>query len=195
MWLVAIGNVRGNLPFQLAGGCYLVGRAKTAQIAIPDTTVSRNHARLVCSHGLLLLEDLNSANGTFVDQKRIMRCELVIGEVIRFGGVQCVISSTPTAADVALDEETTLRLHRVAPTDRTVAITEQSGNGFTATQKQILDYVLQGRSEPQIAKLLRRSPHTIHTHLKIIFRRLNVHSRAELIVKLLQQENQSPPRH
>jgi DNA-binding CsgD family transcriptional regulator len=56
---------------------------------------------------------------------------------------------------------------------------------LTAAQQEITNHLLQGRTETEIALLLHKSPHTIHTHLKAIFQRLGVHSRAELIVKLM----------
>jgi DNA-binding CsgD family transcriptional regulator len=47
---------------------------------------------------------------------------------------------------------------------------------------------VEGRTEPEIAALLGKSPHTVHSHLKAIFRLFDVHSRSELIVKLLKRE-------
>jgi DNA-binding CsgD family transcriptional regulator len=186
MWLVAADKNLGNLPFRLAPGSYVVGRGKAAQIVIPDTTVSRNHARLIRSNGSLLLEDLESSNGTFVNQARVTRCGLEVGNLVRFGGVYCAISSTPMGCEGLFDEETTMRVHE-SRSDEPTAIC------FTQAQRQILDLVLQGHSDSQIAELLNRSPHTVHTHLKTIFRQVGVHSRAELILKLLRRDGECSP--
>jgi LuxR family maltose regulon positive regulatory protein len=43
-----------------------------------------------------------------------------------------------------------------------------------------LRYLLSGDSEKQIAHKLARSPHTVHTHVKSIYRNLGVSSRGEL---------------
>lgn len=192
MWLTAVGKNLGNLPFRLNPGAYVVGRAHSAEVTIADTTVSRHHARLIRStSGSLVVEDLESSNGTFVERTRVTQCQLMVGNWVQFGGVGCMISSTPEGWDSAIDEETTLRVQKFNP--EVGAAIELTDIEFTAAQQQILDLVLQGHSEPRISELLDRSPHTVHAHLKAIFRRLRVHSRAELIVKLLQRRGKRLP--
>jgi DNA-binding NarL/FixJ family response regulator len=44
---------------------------------------------------------------------------------------------------------------------------------------------MKGRSEPEIAATLGNSRHTIHAHVRAIFDRVGVHSREELIVKIM----------
>jgi two-component system nitrate/nitrite response regulator NarL len=61
-------------------------------------------------------------------------------------------------------------------------------DSLTAAQLAVVNHVLAGRTEAEIASLLDKSPHTIHTHLKAVFQRLQVHSRAELIVKVMQRD-------
>ena len=178
MWLVPISAVAGNLPFCLENGEFIVGRTKRVQIVIADATVSRRHARLVHRHGLTSLEDLGSSNGTFHNESPVTRCDFVIGDQIRFGSVTCAVSTSPLAGPPRAEQESTFHVRKTpappAPTGQ-----------LTAAQQEIVEHVLQGRSENEIALLLHKSPHTIHTHLKAIFQRLGVHSRAELIVKLL----------
>src|SRR5262245_45710487 len=41
-----------------------IGRSEDSTIAVDDTRVSRNHARIRRSEGALMLEDLGSRNGT-----------------------------------------------------------------------------------------------------------------------------------
>jgi pSer/pThr/pTyr-binding forkhead associated (FHA) protein/uncharacterized protein YraI len=48
-----------------------VGRAPENQLVIDDTTVSRRHARLSVESSRLLIEDLGSANGTFIGTQRL----------------------------------------------------------------------------------------------------------------------------
>ena len=49
----------------------LIGRGTEADIRIPDRSISRIHARLEPTPDGLKLEDLGSANGTFVNDVRI----------------------------------------------------------------------------------------------------------------------------
>lgn len=53
---------------------------------------------------------------------------------------------------------------------------------LSAAQRAILPLVLDGYTEPEIAAKLGRSPHTIHDHVRSIYRLLHVGSRAELLV-------------
>ncbi len=50
----------------------VIGRSRTAQISLPEvTTLSREHARLAYRNESVVLEDLESRNGTFVNEQRI----------------------------------------------------------------------------------------------------------------------------
>lgn len=48
-----------------------VGRAQGNELIVEDTSVSRRHARLSVESGRLLIEDLGSANGTFIGSQRL----------------------------------------------------------------------------------------------------------------------------
>lgn len=178
MWLISAFPVAGNLPLRLELGEYIVGRTTDADIVLKDRTLSRRHARLIRSARSLIVEDLNSLNGTFVNGERATRSSGDIGDEIRFGGVMCRLAASPLSTSGVLDGESTL-LTRIAA-DSTVEF-----EGLTPAQHEVLGLVLQGLDETAIARRLNRSAHTVHTHLKAIFRQVGVHSRAELIVKFV----------
>jgi ABC-type multidrug transport system ATPase subunit len=48
-----------------------IGRLPDCNLCIPSPLVSRNHARMLFSDGRLVIEDLNSTNGTFVNGRRL----------------------------------------------------------------------------------------------------------------------------
>lgn len=56
--------------------------------------------------------------------------------------------------------------------------------GFSPREKEVLDHLLQGKSNKQIAFTLGISTNTIEFHLKNIYKKLDVNSRAEAIVSL-----------
>jgi hypothetical protein len=56
----------------LLDGPMLLGRDNSCNIVIPDRQVSRHHARLSPTDQGLLLEDLNSKNGTFCNGQQIL---------------------------------------------------------------------------------------------------------------------------
>jgi len=69
-------------------GSTTVGRDKDCHIVIDDPGVSRRHAAFHVEEGAVLLEDLESANGTFVNQVSINKQELYPGDLVAFDKVQ-----------------------------------------------------------------------------------------------------------
>ena len=66
-----------------AGKLYL-GRSPECELAISDPAVSRRHARLWVSAAQIVIEDLGSQNGVYVNGTRIQGpCELRSGDLIR----------------------------------------------------------------------------------------------------------------
>jgi len=62
-----------------------VGRANECEIWLSDDGVSRKHATITLDNGGYLVEDLGSANGTFVGGQKIERTTLRDGDLIQFG--------------------------------------------------------------------------------------------------------------
>jgi len=52
---------------------------------------------------------------------------------------------------------------------------------LSRTERRVLTYLRQHRTERQVADRLQRSPHTVHVHVKNIYRKLAVRSRHELL--------------
>lgn len=63
----------------------MIGRAPDSDLQIDNLAVSSLHARLEMQEERLLLEDLSSLNGTFVNNQRIQRAQLHCGDIIAVG--------------------------------------------------------------------------------------------------------------
>ena len=74
--------------FALAKAKYQVGRAAGSDIQLPEDSVSSRHAQLERAGGGWKLTDLQSTNGTFVNDQRIDSVELKPGDRVRFGEVR-----------------------------------------------------------------------------------------------------------
>lgn len=65
------------------------GRTTDNQVQIEDIAVSNRHARVIIEDDergeLFIIEDLNSTNGTFVNEKKVTRQRLFHDDVIRIG--------------------------------------------------------------------------------------------------------------
>jgi hypothetical protein len=63
----------------------LVGRHHACDVVLSETSVSRQHARLVFRDGNWVLQDLESTNGTIVNGVRVGRCALRPGDHVELG--------------------------------------------------------------------------------------------------------------
>jgi adenylate cyclase len=80
----ASGDQTIDLP---ASGSVLVGRAATSDAPVFDPTISRRHAELQLAPGGVLVRDLGSSNGTFLNGARLTEATATDGDVVTFGKV------------------------------------------------------------------------------------------------------------
>ncbi|WP_437737974.1 sigma 54-interacting transcriptional regulator [Sorangium sp. So ce1335] len=69
------------------GVAVVVGRDPTADVAIPERSLSRRHARFTFQRGDVLVEDLGSTNGTFLSGERVERGILKPGDEVVLGEI------------------------------------------------------------------------------------------------------------
>ena len=79
------GDERALLP--IADGTTRIGRGFDADVRLDDQSVSRRHAILHQRPNSMRLLDDRSANGTFVNGRRVSEAELHDGDVIVLGRV------------------------------------------------------------------------------------------------------------
>ena len=86
----------------LESGEYVVGREPGSDIFVDDPLVSRRHARLLVNDTTALLEDLQSENGVYVNERRIRRSvRLSDGDRILVGNRELVFVVEPADPDAA----------------------------------------------------------------------------------------------
>jgi serine phosphatase RsbU (regulator of sigma subunit)/pSer/pThr/pTyr-binding forkhead associated (FHA) protein len=72
--------------FELPGGPHQVGRVAEVQLRIDDHTISRRHAEILVRDDEVLIRDLDSLNGTFINGKQLRgKGKLQVGDEVRFG--------------------------------------------------------------------------------------------------------------
>lgn len=86
-WFVAMSGEQKGEDFRLREGKNTVGSAADSQIVLRDSTVSGQHASVRFEDGKFTVTDLDSSNGTFLNDKKIAREELNDNDMIRFGEV------------------------------------------------------------------------------------------------------------
>jgi serine/threonine-protein kinase len=84
-WALVNVKADANEKFAIQGEDIMVGRDRTCAIVLTHPAVSRRHARITLTGTNCVLEDLKSANGTYVNNTRVERVKLKPGDVVRFG--------------------------------------------------------------------------------------------------------------
>jgi pSer/pThr/pTyr-binding forkhead associated (FHA) protein len=74
--------------FVIASTGVKIGRTPPADIVIPDKSMSREHCIIGLANDELLVTDLNSTNGTYIDGERIERATVLpVASVVRLGRI------------------------------------------------------------------------------------------------------------
>lgn len=89
--IVASGPRRG-LHWSLDEGRTRVGRDPDDGIFLDDVTVSRHHAEFEVTGETLMVRDLGSTNGTYVNGSRAEAAELVSGDEVIIGRFHLVVA-------------------------------------------------------------------------------------------------------
>jgi serine/threonine-protein kinase len=84
-WALVNVKAEANEKHAISGDSVMVGRDRTCSIVLSHPAVSRRHARITTAGKEPVLEDLQSANGTYVNNSRVERAVLKPGDIVRFG--------------------------------------------------------------------------------------------------------------
>ena len=83
----------GDRSIVLEGGGLTIGRAPDNGLVLGDDRASRHHAHLHLSQGTLVLVDLESRNGTFVNGQRVTEVALGVGDQIMIGDTRLLVEA------------------------------------------------------------------------------------------------------
>lgn len=93
-----------------------IGRAAPADIVLSHRSVSREHCVVGLANDELFVTDLNSTNGTYIDDVRISRATILpVGSVVRLGQV-CLRHAILSKAEAVPRERTWFQPARIAAT-------------------------------------------------------------------------------
>jgi hypothetical protein len=94
--------------FQLVPGCYRVGREGDKEIVLPHASVSKNHCEIWVMDEAVMVRDLQSRNGTFINGERVSEAPLLQGQTLLIGDVAMVLTEAPariTVPDLPMPEQ------------------------------------------------------------------------------------------
>ena len=167
--------------FPVTTGVFVVGRSSGCDLVVPHVSVSRKHAEIQVLGECVTVVDLESRNGTFIDDARIQSSVLAVGQKVTFGGVPFLLMSESHELECA-DSSIETADHR----DKLrMVLPEPVASKLSWAQRRVLLHLVDGLSEKDTAERLKISPHTVHNHVRDIYSSLDVHSRAELMALIL----------
>jgi transcriptional regulator of acetoin/glycerol metabolism len=146
----------------LASGRTVLGRDFTCDVRLEGEQTSRQHAEIVKESAMIVIADLNSMNGTYVDGRRVSRAPIDEGSVVRIGDWVGVVVKLAGEQNGAVFQEITPGyfggprtlaavepLRRAAASDLAVIIEGETGTGKEGIARAT--HLWSGRKGPFIA--------------------------------------------
>ena len=135
----------------------LVGRHQQADIVLQESDVSRKHAAFVLKDQALWLQDLNSSNGTFINDVRLTGESLLKeGDIVQFASVKFSLLAPAKAVEIPADIEQSveaLKAEEITPVQQpseAVAVSE------TAAQEPVVKTAAQQMNDQGMPELKER---------------------------------------
>ncbi|MBI2066645.1 MAG: sigma 54-dependent Fis family transcriptional regulator [Deltaproteobacteria bacterium] len=129
-----------------------IGKRETNEFMVEDTTVSRNHLEILQADDSYLLKDLNSTNGTYINDIRVKEAYLAPGDIIRIGNTRIefvafdekvqIEPSSKNEFGLLVGRSRKMRqifgiLEKISPTNATVIIEGETGTGKEVVARAI----------------------------------------------------------
>ncbi len=92
-WVVALNGPLKGKDFRLVTGRNFIGTAADCEVVLYDPYLSTKHSVIRHENGEFQLIDLDSTNGSFVNDRRITKTELIDNDKIRIGRTEMKFKS------------------------------------------------------------------------------------------------------
>ena len=97
--LVVISEGFAGTSFELKSERTTIGRLEDNAFTIAEPSVSGHHCEVLMSGEGIVVKDLNSTNGTFINGRQISQETLKPGQILRLGQVELRLENGAPAAD------------------------------------------------------------------------------------------------
>ncbi len=129
-----------------------IGKKEDNDLVVDEKTISRNHLEIIQTEDSYLLKDLNSTNGTYINDIRVKEAYLSPGDIIRIGTINIefiafdekvqIEPSTKQEFGLLIGRSRKMRqifsiLEKISPTNATVIIEGETGTGKEVVARAI----------------------------------------------------------
>ena len=87
-WLVALNGQHKGEDFRLRVGKNVIGTAADCDVVLSDKKLSRKHATIRFEGGEFQIADLDSSNGTSVNDEKVQKHDLIDNDIIKLGDIE-----------------------------------------------------------------------------------------------------------
>ena len=167
---------------EVIGPEFVIGREPACHLVLDQDLVSRRHARLAERGDGLVIEDLGSMNGVFVNERRIREPTLLAhGDTIAIGTETLEVVDVllvPRAAKPTRPQPTKFQRDTDGPEPVTLAARLDP---LSEREREVFELIVLGHTQREIGEKLHISVKTIETHRARIADKLGCRTRAELV--------------
>src|SRR4051812_35867840 len=89
-----------NQLIELKLGTNRIGRSAENDFQIIHPSISSTHCELVLKDGSVILRDLESTNGTFLNGEQVREVILNAGQTVRLGSVELLVETTEVSVAI-----------------------------------------------------------------------------------------------
>lgn len=152
----------------------VLGRREGSELQLEDPHVSRAHAVIRRQAGLIVLEDLGSTGGTYVNGEPVTGNQaLRHNDVVRFGTVETRFEDRGSL----MESEDATEIIEVPPAEEKPVLSPR--------QQEVLNYLKDGLTNPEIAVKLGVTERTVKAHCQEVFDRLGARNRTAAVASAM----------
>ncbi len=108
--LIVLSEQFRGRNFELTLEKCIAGRLDTCDITLKDPTVSTRHCEFIKTGSTYIIRDLNSTNGTRVNNVPVSEQELKSSDILQIGGIEILYDCDDKSVSTALKTQTGINL-------------------------------------------------------------------------------------
>ena len=152
----------------------VVGRREGSALPLEDPHVSRAHAVVRRQAGVVVLEDLGSTGGTYVNGEQVSGSQaLRHNDLVRFGTVETRFEDRSSL----MEAEDATEMIELPPAQEKPVLSPR--------QREVLHYLRDGMTNPEIAVKLGVTERTVKAHCQEVFDRLGARNRTAAVASAM----------